>query len=305
MSWKARLFVSPVVQRLVPDWLAFELTTLFARLQWRFDARRRERALRDVAQLLEDTPLIADLERHARRHLSERALREVMIWRPWMYGKAKRIDVENVVAAHEQGNGVILMAAHLGANSLGQTSNKHSAGHGLNIFTGPWLNVEAYVGYGGHRALTIKRRAEKYGIRWVTTPGAFPVLADRLSQNELAAIPFDVPGDHETIFLGKRAWLRTGIAQLALATGAQIVPTFTGRNRWRTWVRYGPPIDPADFDGLDDLMEHLAELVSAEILSRPGEREAFDYLMMCWNGPVSEQWARLADEHGVRALEAT
>ncbi len=202
--------MNPKLQRLAPDPVAVWLTVLFTRVLWHFDRDRREAAIRNISKLLADTPLSGEVNRHAHSHLAENALRELVIWRPWMYAKAQLIDEQNLIRASAAGKGVILMTAHIGANSIGQLAIKLGRGdHRLNIFTGPWLDVADYVGYGGHRALTIKRRAERNGGHWITSPGAFKVLAERMGNNELATIPFDVCGDHETTFMGRRAWMRT------------------------------------------------------------------------------------------------
>lgn len=287
LSWNAKLFVSPTAHRLMPDRVVVALTVLFARLQWRLDGRRREAALRNASKLLADTPRSEEVEQHARQLLIETALREVLIWRPWMLRNARVIHPERLDDALAKGNGAIVMTAHLGANSMGQTSTLLGRDYRVSLFTGHWLSIDNYLGFGGHRALTLKRRAEEHGARWVTSPGAFATFESLLRQNEIASIPFDVSGGHETTFVGKPAWLRTGIAGLGLATGAQIVPAFAGRHRHRLYLRFAEPIDPAAFDGLDELMAHLANVVGEEILSRPGERQAIDYLMQIWDGPLS------------------
>ena len=70
-----------------------------------------------------------------------------------------------------------------------------------------------------------------------------------------------------------------------MATGAPIVPVFAGREGHRFFVRLEAPIDPEDHPGLDELVDHLAQVVGGEILRRPAERERTPFLSSVWSEP--------------------
>ena len=128
-----------------------------------------------------------------------------------------------------------------------------------------------HVGRKGHLALTLARRTEGAGGRLVAPPDSFGRCRALLQRGELCWIAFDVAGDHETTFLGKPARVRSGIARLALQTGAQVVPIFVGRSSHRLYARLDAPIDPGMFPAPDELIDHLSAVVGKEMLARPAE----------------------------------
>ncbi len=278
-----RLYSSTRLHRLVPDRAFIPIAWLVGTLQWLFSKRLRADALRYMELLLEGTPRSHEARSLARRHLIESAVAGMALWRPWMLRAARLDGVSNLKQVERQGAGAILLSMHVGANHLGNSQPLLRRGRRVHPLGGEeWLFPDRFVGYDGHRAVSLRRLVEERGGHWIRPKGAFELCEVLLRRGEFCLIPFDVPGSKETTFLGKRAWVRTGVARLALAAGAPIVPVFAGREGHRFFVRLEAPIDPEDFSGLDELVDHLAQVVGAEILRRPEERERTPFLSSVW-----------------------
>ena len=257
-----------------------------ARVLWRLAPGYREQTRSYMSLVLAGTPRSGEVEPMARRLVNEMLLRRAILWRPRMLQSTTVEGAEHLDGALARGRGVILMYSHIGANSFGQGLALARHGYRAHVFAGPWLIRDSYKGDGGWRAFVIRRRYEREGGRFVApTGGGFEAFRTLLEENKIVILAFDVPGKYETELAGKKAWLRTGTARLADATGAAIVPMFAGREGHRLFLRLEEPIDPAAFDGVDELMQHLARRVGDEILRRPAEREPNEYLARVWTEP--------------------
>jgi lauroyl/myristoyl acyltransferase len=84
---------------------------------------------------------------------------------------------------------------------------------------------------------------------------------------------FDVPGPHETAFIGRRISLASGTARLAFETGALVVPVWRARDRWRVLTTAAPAVDPADHASWQELHTALAAIHTRWILARPAALE--------------------------------
>ncbi len=281
-----RLYSSRRIHRLVPDRAAIAIAWLTGTVQWLLSKRLREEALQYMSLLLEGTPRSHEARSLGRRHLIESSAAGLALCRPWMLRSARLDGLSNLEQVERGGAGAILLSMHLGANHLGNSQPLLRRGCRLHVLGGEeWLFPDRFVGYDGHRAVSLRRLVEERGGRWIRPNGAYELCQTMLRRGELCLIPFDVPGSKETTFLGKRAWVRSGVARLAMATGAPIVPIFAGREGHRLFVRLETPIDPEDHQGLDELVDHLAQVVGGEILRRPAERERTQFLCSVWSEP--------------------
>jgi hypothetical protein len=278
-----RLYSSPLVHRIIPDRGAIAIASLMGTAQWLFSKRLRTEALQYMSLLLEGTARSHEARSLARRHLIESSARGILFWRLRMLGRARLDGASTLTQLERRGAGCILVVSHLGANSLGQTQPLLREGCRLHVVGGEWLFTERFDGYEGHRAVSLRRTVEEAGGRWIRPNGAYALCEALLRRGEFLLIAFDVPGSHETTFLAKQAWVPSGFARLAMATGAPIVPIAAGREGHRLFVRLGAVIDPRDYAGVDELVDHLARVMGDEILTRPAERERVPFLSSLWS----------------------
>ncbi|HEY8769949.1 MAG TPA: hypothetical protein VIM03_05360 [Thermoleophilaceae bacterium] len=281
-----RLYSSPHVHRLIPDRGAMAIAWLVGTVQWLLSKGLRAEAVEYMSLLLEGTPRSHEARSLGRRHLIESSAAGLALWRPRMLRGARLDGISNLEQVERKGAGAILLSMHVGANHLGNSQPLLRRGLPVHVLGGEeWLFPDRFVGYDGHRAVTLRRLVEEVGGHWIRPRGAYQLCEALLRRGDLCLIPFDVPGGHETEFLNKWAWVRSGVARLSIATGAPIVPVFAGREGDRFFVRLEAPIDPEDHPGLDELVDHLARVVGSEILRRPAERERTPFLGSVWSEP--------------------
>jgi KDO2-lipid IV(A) lauroyltransferase len=145
---------------------------------------------------------------------------------------------ENYTAALRRGRGVIFLTGHLGAWELG-AFGQSIYGHPLHVviraLDNPWLNemVNRYRALGGNRI--IEKRDFLRGI------------LEALKKNEVVGILMDQnssPTEGVFVdFFGVKACTATGMARIALRTGAAVVPAFAfwEGNRYR--LRFDPALE--------------------------------------------------------------
>lgn len=148
--------------------------------------------------------------------------------------------LENFRAAEARGSGVLLLTGHLGNWELGALAHGAVVGP-ISVMVRPIANplvdrmVEARRSAHGNRVIA-KRNSAREVLKTLSAGGTVGILAD---QNAL-------PEDAVFVeFLGRPAATHKGFAQLALRSGAAVVPAFA---RWnaaskRHVVEYGPEIE--------------------------------------------------------------
>jgi hypothetical protein len=281
-----RLYSSRRIHRLVPDRLFIAIAWLVGTVQWFLSKRLRAEAVQYMGLLLQGTPRSHEAQSLGRRHLIESSVAGLALWRTRMLRGARVDGLPNLAEVERRGSGAILLSTHIGANHLANSQPLLVRGRRVHALGGEeWLFPDRFVGYDGHRAVTLRRLIEEIGGRWIRPNGAFELCAALLRRGDLCLIPFDVPGRHETTFLNKRAWVPSGAARLSMVTGAPIIPIFTGREGHKLFVRLRTLIDPEDHSDLDELVDHLAQVIGAEILRRPAERERTPFLSSVWTEP--------------------
>jgi lauroyl/myristoyl acyltransferase len=109
----------------------------------------------------------------------------------------------------------------------------------------------------------------------VTRPkGSFKVLSELLAKRIPLLLYFDMPGRHETRFLGKPAMMVNGTARLAIDAEALVVPIRCHREGHRVREEAFEPLDARDFAGVDELHQELADVHTRLILEYPEEMSA-------------------------------
>ena len=136
--------------------------------------------------------------------------------------------MENFKKAFSCGKGVLILSAHLG--------NWELTGAGLSM-SGVPLNVVARKVYIEQLDRVLRRIRESVGMRSISRgeQGSAKEILRALKKNEALAVLIDqntkaIPGVYVNFF-GKKAYTPSGLAILALRTGASVVPVFIYRRK--------------------------------------------------------------------------
>ncbi len=179
--------------------------------------------------------------------------------------------LEHLQAAQQKGKGVIFVSAHYGnIDIVGQTFVLN--GYKVTIpaeHVKPEILFQNIVGVRGAK-----------GIKIIPVDGPLLALVKGLKRNELVGLAGDLDvtntgGLYD--FFGAPAQLPTGYAQLALKTGAPILPAFSIRKSDNTFVAYAEPAIEVERTGDEE----------ADV--RAGV-ERFIKVMEKWIGEHPEQW---------------
>ncbi len=147
---------------------------------------------------------------------------------------------ENLLEGQSRGNGVLYLTGHIGAWEL--SSYAHALyGFPLHYMARPIENRRIDALVNGHRCLSgnqpiFKNESARVTLKVLKEAGTIGVLAD---QNTMPSESVFVD------FFGKAASTSTGIARLALHTGAAVVPGYAvwdeqlGKYR----LRFEPPVE--------------------------------------------------------------
>jgi hypothetical protein len=267
---RIRLGTSTLLRHAVPTGLAVARAERKARRRWRTEPSTREHSLRMMRAIVAGTAREGDLEELAQRQLVEREAWDALFWQPWQPPRIEGLDLERLLAARSENRGLILSGAHVGpffANSLGLAN----AGILQYVVMGDWYYEQPSHDLWGRR--TARWRIGLPELPVVRPRGSYGVLAELLRRGCVTTIYFDLPGPHETLFLGKPVMLRDGTARLACETGALVLPQRITRDGTKVRAEYREPMDPHDFAGPDELHEALAGVHDALILDDPARMQ--------------------------------
>jgi len=148
--------------------------------------------------------------------------------------------LEHFRAAEAKGNGVLLLTGHLGNWELGALAHGAVVGP-ISVMVRPISNplvnrlVEARRSAHGNRVIA-KRSSAREVLRPLADGGTVGILADQTTLPEDAVF---------VEFFGMPAAAHKGFAQLALRSGAAVVPAFAlwNASSRRHVVEYGPEIE--------------------------------------------------------------
>jgi KDO2-lipid IV(A) lauroyltransferase len=147
---------------------------------------------------------------------------------------------ENFLEAQRRGNGVLVLTGHIGAWEL--SSFAHALyGYPLHYMARPIENaridslVNGYRGLSGNQPI-FKNESARVMLKVLKNAGTVGILADQNTMPEEGVF---------VDFFGKQASTTTGIARLALHTGAAVVPGYAvwdeGLQKYR--LCFEPPIE--------------------------------------------------------------
>jgi KDO2-lipid IV(A) lauroyltransferase len=205
-----------------------------ARLLYALLPLRREVVLDNLRRVYGDTADAAEITRLAQAHYGHlgRLLWE-FLWYPWLPRARKlamvRVEgLDDLLAAHAQGKGVLILTGHFGnfevATSAGLASfpQAHGRFHFVRRPIRPeWLD----------RLVT--RRFRKAGFGVLPKRGGLDAILDRLAAGDLVVFPFDQHAQRkdgvEVEFFGHPAGTFRSLSVIALSTGAPVVPASSWR----------------------------------------------------------------------------
>lgn len=205
-----------------------------ARLLYALLPLRRQVVLDNLQRVYGDTADAAEIKRLAQAHYGHlgRLLWE-FLWYPWLPRARKlamvRVEgLDDLLAAHAQGKGVLVLTGHFGnfevATSAGLASfpQAHGRFHFVRRPIRPeWLD----------RLVT--RRFRKAGFGVLPKRGGLDAILDRLAAGDLVVFPFDQHAQRkdgvEVEFFGHPAGTFRSLSVIALSTGAPVVPASSWR----------------------------------------------------------------------------
>lgn len=258
-----RLAYSPAIRRVLPH----VVTVTALRL---LDLARggREESRREVAHLLGPGATPAEVERLAREHRRERAIRDDLLHRPSRVMAARVRDLTPLRAALAAGHGAIVASLHLDAwfaifPALAAAGVRYVC---------PVTATEDLRGRSGLAVLQHRRYAT-LGGRIVPAEGSLLPLLAQLRRGGVTLIAFDVRGSTPTPFLGRTVGMASGIAQLAVTASAPVVPAQVRRDGRRIVVELEPALAPEGRD-VDAMQRALAARMERILHERPAALEA-------------------------------
>jgi KDO2-lipid IV(A) lauroyltransferase len=179
---------------------------------------------------------------------------------------------ENFLAGQNRGKGVLYLTGHIGAWEL--SSYAHALyGFPLHYMARPLDNkpldamVNRYRGLSGNKPI-YKNEAARMMLRVLNDAGTVGVLADQNTMPEEGVF---------VDFFGVPACMTTGIARVALHTGAAVVPgyAFWDENLRKYRLRFEPPVElvrtgDTELDVIENT-QRFAKVIEGVIRKYPGQ----------------------------------
>jgi KDO2-lipid IV(A) lauroyltransferase len=205
-----------------------------ARLLYRLLPLRRQVVLDNLQRVYGDTTDAAEITRLAQAHYGHLGqLLWEFLWYPWLPRARKlamvRVEgLDELLAAHAQGKGVLILTGHFGnfevSTSAGLASFPQAKGR-IHFVRRPirpdWLDA------------LVTRRFRKVGFGVLPKRGGLDAILDRLAAGDLVVFPFDQHAQRKdgvmVEFFGHPAGTFRSLAVIALSTGAPVVPASSWR----------------------------------------------------------------------------
>jgi len=264
-----RLKTSAATNALVPASLAVQRAERKARAVWQRDEQQRREATQAMRIILSGTAREDEIEALARVYVTETLAQRALFWqRPWT-ARTGAQTAAHIRRALADGRGVLLSSCHLGPY---QRLDRAEGLRDRRTYTapGPWYFEAPGYGLWGRRLARWRRGTKS---RALPAAGSFRIIQALLERGEAVFVFFDLPGPRQTRFLGKPAMLADGTAELAMRTGAAVLPLRARREGHEVHIDAAEPLDPSAFPGVDELHARLAALHEAWILEQPAAAE--------------------------------
>ena len=274
---------SPLLRTLLPTRVAVSKAARRGQAIWERSAGEREDAIAGMEVIVAGTPRAPELRELARLAFIESKIDSALFWaQPW----SAKVDARSAALINEAlsgGRGVLLSSCHVGPYYRSHCAPPFN-GRVTYLVAGSWFFEQPSSDYWGRRLARWRKGTKS---RSLPADGSFGIVEALLRRGEPVFLFFDMPGPHETSFLGKPAMLADGTAQLAVRADALILPLRARRVGCHAWVDAGAPLDPREFSGPDELHDALAAVHERWILERPEAME--DPRHTGWEHGVSAQ----------------
>jgi len=238
---------------LIPERQSARIANAIGGIWYRRDKRHREVALKNMTIAFGREKSRKEIEALSRKAFNHIALVPFEMGRSLRWGwqdvkaRFRLYGVYHLAAAHKKGKGVLVLTCHMGnweflPTSMGTTGFQISA-------------VYRPLDFKPMDRLILEMR-ERFGCRMYPTKKAVKGISKELSEGNAVGLLSDqnAPKPHQGVFVdvfGKKASAHNGIAQLALTTGAPVIPYFVARDGKFVRGEFGPEIplvNTGDFD---------------------------------------------------------
>lgn len=264
MLGSLRRFVASAACRIRP-WIPWVVVMrLVSRLADRAARRPEtlERARERMDELTGGSRTADEVLELARDHLwYERYFRELR-WHPKHVIRQRVVGMEHLEEAHGRGRGVMLSFCHH-AEYIGIFGS--IARHGVPVKA--VAGTEMLASDDPHSRQHIKVSGMGGGL--IPSGGGSAAIVEELQGGGVVALALDIPGNSEIVMAGRRVKCSSGVARLAQRANAPIVVATSHRDDDGHHVRLCPPVEPSDFDTVEDLLAALGAEHAAAVLDWP------------------------------------
>ncbi len=275
---RAGLKTSPTLRRALPTALVVARAERKAERLFARHEQTRAHALRTMEAVVCGTERERDVEELARRYVIESQAWQALFWQPWRPPAIDERSRARLLGACDGKRGVLLSACHLGPFFC-KSLALWELGLRPAVVAGDWWFEPPTRSPWGRRLARWRRGVP--GLPVVRPRGTFEPLTSLLREGEQALVYYDLPGRHETHFLGKPVELVDGTARLAVAADALVMPMRSRRHGPRIALEFEEPLDPRTLGGVDEVHEALARVHERLILEDPA----------AMNDPVEFGWS--------------
>ncbi|MGY2704708.1 hypothetical protein [Nocardioides sp. HB32] len=234
----------------------------------------REDALAQMRFLLEHTRPGADLDAIARDYVRYQARRGELRWHPELLTSLRVDGIGFLLGARSAGRGVLLNFVHHGYYDGGFPSIARRGAPAHMVVYPYMLEPDAPLWLQQHIRIGTANGGTAVSAA-VGTAG----LLDLLREGQVLAIASDVPGRTPMKFVGREVLGSFGAARLAAEAGAPVVVMTSEEDERGPVIRLHEPLDPADFDTPQALLEQMLAIHEDVILRWP---EATDLPLSRW-----------------------
>ena len=213
---RIRVKTSPWLRRVLPTRLVVARAERRGQRTWARSLRTRKDAEAMMEAIVAGTPRADELTELARRNVIEREAINAIFWQPWVVPGIDTGPAARLNEVLSQARGVLLSTCHIGPYA-GATSVVRSLGHVPYTVAGPWYFEQPTHDLWGRRLAHWRKRQ---GTSLIRSTGSFATLLALLERGKTVYLFFDLPGSHETRFLGRPTMLADGTARLAVQSDA-------------------------------------------------------------------------------------
>lgn len=270
---------------LVPTALALRLTDVVYRGATRARPDRLEGARVGVRAVTPPGTGDATITRLATAAVAAQARAWELYHRPRDLAALPVDGLENLVAARDDGRGVLVSYVHYGPELAWLVLRRHLP---IVAVLGDWIVEPPPSGY---RGLQVEHRrsllvAAGMGAAHATAPGSATAQVRALQAGGALLTAFDLPGRRPTRYLGRTVELVDTTARMSMMTGAPVLPgtAVPHGTSWR--LQLHAPLRPTTFSSAAQLHQALADVHGDAVAPAPAH----------YISPIREgMWSRADD----------